>query len=154
PLTGFSYNAGAQGAGGDSLVILATSANDTGSFVASQVIFDLTTMTLNSTVENFVLDPGGGNDSVIAFDRPLTIPANTGSGVLMRHFTNLRADSGSRLIFQPSTNHANRSVIVADALAVSASGMMDLADNDLIVTGGSLATITNLLKTGLNLSSG
>jgi autotransporter-associated beta strand protein len=66
------------------------------------------------------------------------------------------ANGGLVTIADPgSTNHANRTVLVTSNLAVAGgtdswNGTLDLAGNDLIAHGGSLANFTNLIKSGLN----
>ncbi len=59
---------------------------------------------------------------------------------------NLGASAVARLSSSPSTN--DRTVVVTSELSINASAQLDMVNNDMIVRGGTLATLNNLVSQG------
>jgi hypothetical protein len=85
------------------------------------------------------------------------LDANTGTGILQRTLNTITLSSGSvpygQVNVVAAINHANRQFIVTAGLTMAGTtnawqGLVDLANNDMDVQGGSLTNITNQIKEG------
>ncbi len=83
-----------------------------------------------------------------------TFPASPASaGITQIDLGALSIGAGARVAVAQSLAHANRSVLVLNSLSLAGSagnwtGTLDLADNDLVLTGGSVATVFNQIQGG------
>jgi hypothetical protein len=148
---GFSYTGGS---GSNSLVL--TAATGSHSVVADAITgitFDSTTVPFN--VQNLMVDPAGGSDSLGVGGMVVTVPANpAGSGILPRTFSHLNVSNGV-LRFADAASPSDRSVVVVALSTLRLNqGTIDLGGNDMIVRNGNLATITSLLQSGSNFAAG
>jgi hypothetical protein len=72
------------------------------------------------------------------------------AGIQEQRLSSLNVSGGS-VIVDPAASKSNRTLLVAGSLSISgATGKLDLGNGDLIVHGGSLSTITGLIKSGYN----
>jgi hypothetical protein len=71
------------------------------------------------------------------------------SGILLRTVPSLNISSGTVTVAAAAA-HANRQLLSVGGLSLSATGKLDLANNDMIVNNGNLATITSEVKQGYN----
>ena len=90
----------------------------------------------------------------------LSFGAIAGSGIHSRTLSSLMIGAGGvTSLAAPTGNiHANRTVLITSALSIAGNtdswtGQLDIGSNDGIVHGGDLPTITNQIKSGLNLSA-
>ncbi len=89
----------------------------------------------------------------------LDLDPNRATGILVRNIGAVSFTSGSapfgQLNVLPAANHSNRQLVVTTGLTIPGTtnawqGKIDLANNDMDVPGGSLATLTNQIKQGYN----
>ena len=89
----------------------------------------------------------------------LTLDANTGTGILVHSLNTITLSGNSSTAGQVNavaiSNHSNRQFVVTAGISFAGGtnawlGTLDLADNDLDIQTGSMATITNQVKEGYN----
>ena len=150
PSGSMSFTAAAA-SNNDALSILGTSSSDAITVNAAAVVFGSDTITY-AKVANLSVDPRGGTDALTINSGTVTVPAQTaGGGVLARTFSKLSVANGAMLAVATAAARGDRTVLVAastSALSIGATGRLDLGGNDLIVHGGSVATVGKLAGTG------
>jgi autotransporter-associated beta strand protein len=77
-----------------------------------------------------------------------TFAANLGTGILSRTLASISIPAGGTVAVV-STTSANRTLL--NTATVTISGKLDLGDNDMRITGQTIATINPLVASGLNL---
>ena len=94
---------------------------------------------------------------VVAANQTYHFAANTGSGILARTIGGLTVNAGGTAVLDASTSQANRQVLVVNGVGLNLAGSagawtgtVNLNNNDVVVTGGSLATITSQAAQGYN----
>ena len=108
--------------------------------------------------------PGGGAtlafvgpttmDSLVVNGGRFTFPAGAaGSKIQTITLGSLSVGAGATVAVAPSNGHPNRAVLVLGGLTVGGSasnptGRLDLADNDLVLRNGTLATVAGLARSG------
>ena len=108
--------------------------------------------------------PGGGAsltfvsptaaDSLLVNGGRYTFPAAAaGSKIQTITLGSLSVGAGATVAVAPSNGHPNRAVLVLGGLTVGGSasnptGRLDLADNDLVLRNGTLATVAGLARSG------
>ncbi len=148
PSGGIAYNGGTH-VSGDTLQVLGSSGSDSFTANAGQVLYGSSPINY-SNVQNVIIDPKSGTDSLAVNAGTVTLPAQTtGGGILTRTFSSLSVASGATLIVGTNAaSHPDRTLVVASSLSVSSTGTLNLGGNDMIVHSGALSTINGLLATG------
>lgn len=176
PTGGVIYDGGS---GTDSLTVQGTSGSDSAIFGASgatiggaMLVAGGGTGVTDTTLETIKYLSAGGTDTVTINGGPIvslpdtTLPvltvnsggiaslpaAASGGGISVRNAASLTLNAGGALNVLTATNHTDRVLLVAASLSVA--GVLDLGGNDLVARGANLATITNAIKSGLNLVNG
>ncbi len=118
------------------------------------------TQALNVTANGGTLNSGGFNVGVgaitVAAGGSLAIsPQNAGGGVMVITAASLNVSAGSSIVLGNAAAHSDKTLLVTGGLSLAGStgawtGLIDLGGNDLIVHGGSLATLTNQVARGYN----
>ena len=138
-------------AANDSLNVIGTSGSDTFINYSGSINVGGRTITY-SNAATVSEDPKGGTDSIYVNSGTVHIPAQTaGAGLLTRTFSTLSVSGSAALLADSAAAATDRTVYVANssgALSVDPAGKLDLGANDLIVKGGSLLTVSNLVKSG------
>jgi len=147
PAGGMSIDAAG---GSDSLLVLGSNSNDTIVAGASSIVVNSNTISI-ANLENVTIDPGTGLDSLSVTGGIVSLPV-AATGILTRRFSSLSVSSGASLVVSTPVLHANRAVVVTDSLSIGSSGNLDLGGNDLIAHGGSLSSISALIKSAFNLN--
>jgi fibronectin-binding autotransporter adhesin len=98
------------------------------------------------------------NTPAIAASGTVNFGANPGTGYLQRVIGTLSITGGQVNIPFAATT-ANRTLLIPSSISFSGAtnawtGQLDLANNDMDITNGNLATLTNQVKSGLNLAHG
>ncbi len=148
PSGGITYNGGAH-VNGNTLEVLGSSGSDSLTANAGQVLFGSNPINY-SNVQNLIIDPGAGSDTLAVNAGIVTLPAQTtGGGILERNFASLSVAAGATLVVGTNTgSHADRTLVVASSLNVASTARLDLGGNDMIAHNGSLGEITSLLASG------
>ena len=136
----------------------------TNTFTGATLI-DAGTLTLNGSLASTSITVAAGaifnvngslaTTTVLASSGVTNLAPGNAAGIASRSFASFNlSSSGLVTVTDPGAfNHANRTVVVTSALIFAGTtnawqGQLDLAGNDLIVRNGSLASITNQIKTG------
>ncbi len=82
-----------------------------------------------------------------------------GAGLTAETLDTLLIAAGAKAVFADPVSHADRAVVVLNALTIRSAtgiqtGLLDLAGNDLVVKGGDWNSIANDLNSGINLAAG
>jgi hypothetical protein len=182
PSAGVAMDGGVNTAGGDVLSVTGTSGVDTATVNGTTVTFNASNITY-ANVESIVINGGASADTLTQSQQPgnnallsisggggdaLNVNAGNytfaapaaGAGLVATSLGSLSIASGSIVtVGTAAAAHADRTVLVLTTLSIAGAtnawtGRFDLGGNDLVVTGGNLATITNQLKGGLNAAAG
>jgi hypothetical protein len=112
------------------------------------------TLHVSSVVDPFTDSTASGTDTTKSVAITLTggtleyTGAST-SGVQLERLASLNIASGS-VVLDGASNHSNHSLLIVGGLTLSASGKLDLGNNDLDVQAGNLNTINNAVALGYN----
>jgi T5SS/PEP-CTERM-associated repeat protein len=108
-------------------------------------------VTFTNTAGNSVFKTDSGSSSA----SPLTVADNGGSVIFgsSQHLAALSIASGASAFVTAISPASNRSLLTLGSLSITGStnywnGKLDLADNDLDIVNGNLATVTNQIGTG------
>ena len=140
---------GSTAADGDTLTILG---NDTGNAInvdAGHIVADDETVTY-ANVANLIVDPRSGLTALNVNANAVVVPAQVaGGGILARRFDQLAVAPGAKLTFATAAAHADRSVVIlANQAGPTIYGSFDLGGNDMVVRGGSVASLSALAAAG------
>jgi hypothetical protein len=159
----------------DTLTVTGTSGNDTASVNATTVVFNGSTITY-ANMDSIVVNGGAGTDTLTQTAQPAaalafsggatdTLNINAGNysfpapatdaGIVAMSLNALSIATGSTVSLGTAAQHSDRTVLTLSTLTILGgmdawTGKLDLGGNDLIVSAGNLATITNQIKSGLN----
>jgi autotransporter-associated beta strand protein len=102
------------------------------------------TANINGTINNI--------PAINAFGT-INFGATVGSGFLIRTMGPLSLGSEGQVNVAPAPGQANRTLLVPNGMSLSGAtnswaGQVDLSNNDMIVRGGTLATLTNQIRSG------
>ncbi|HEY1685756.1 MAG TPA: dockerin type I repeat-containing protein [Tepidisphaeraceae bacterium] len=120
-----------------------------GGSLASSVVVNT-----SSAVANIDGSLTGGPGITAGAGGVVNLGANTSSGILLRTLGTLIIESSGHVNVLASTSPANRTLLTVSILGFSGNSStkseLDLANNDMIVHGGSVSPIQGLLDTGFN----
>jgi fibronectin-binding autotransporter adhesin len=105
--------------------------------IGTQILGGADTYTGSTTVQSGTLDLG----------------LNPNNGIHIHTTAGITIGSGARLLTDTAPVAANRALIVTPALSITGSGKLDLANNDMDVTNGSLPSISSEIGTGITSSA-
>jgi RHS repeat-associated protein len=154
-------------AGNDYVAVNGTSVIEAAAFGSASITYsNLSAVTFNG---------GGGSDTLTQTAQPgapvsflgttfsdtlsvnagtFTFPASlTSAGIAQIDLGTLSIGAAAKVTVAQSVSHVNRSVLILNSLSLAGSagswtGTLDLADNDLVVNGGSLATEISQIQSG------
>jgi fibronectin type 3 domain-containing protein len=170
PPSGISINGST---GGMAITFLGTIYNDSLSVAASTASFDQVPISY-SNVSSITFNGGSGSDTLTqsAGSPPLTFQNSTpsdslvvnggtytiaapvvGAGIVPVTIGSVTIAAGAEVSLANAQAHTDRTLLQIDTLAIAGStghwqGTLNLGDNDLDVSGGNLASITNQLASG------
>jgi rhamnogalacturonan endolyase len=174
PSGGVAYDGGA---GTDTLALIGTGGTDSITVTGTQVSLGASVITYANT-EAIRVTTGAGSDTLTQSAQPggtltwtdptsadaLAVNGGTftfaapaaGAGIVPLALGSVTVGANAKLTLGTAAAHADRSVLILSATpALGGStnawtGSIDLGGNDMIVTAGNLATLTNELKSGSN----
>jgi hypothetical protein len=142
PSGGFTFTGGT---GNNSFQIVGSAGNDT--IVAGTAGVTFNGVAVNdSNFQTLLIDPGAGNDSLTVNSGTVVLPAAAEA----RDFSAISVAAGAKLELAASQTSAGRTVLVVNSLSIAQGGLLDLANNDLIVRNGSGGSVATWLDEGFN----
>jgi hypothetical protein len=142
------------GAGNNVLHVIGTSGADAISVDGSKIAVG-TTVANYSGVSSITYTTGGGSDFLsVSGSTPVNLAAGTGNAVNPIQLSSLSVGAGAKVSALSAANHAGRSVLVVSSLSLDPKGLLDLNDNDLIVKGADVSSLSSLLASGRGTKAG
>jgi hypothetical protein len=142
------------GTGNDSLTVNdALPHNGVGTyFNAGTNPADQNTLTVNMGTFYFAGDPAAASANLTVNDNAdvLFAPGLLNSGINVRTLAALNIGPNATAEVGLPPSHGDRAVLNTGTLSIATTGQLDLSGNDLIVSSGSVATLTPLLSSGFN----
>ena len=152
PSGGLTVN-GAGPASGNSLIIVGTGGNDAVIAPPAGPVLLNGISVASSDVGNIYFQSPGAGEALTVSAGNLTLAPNTGSGIGREVFSSITIGSGAQLLVPSATGHANRLLVQTAGLTIAGAagswtGLLDLANNDLDVSGGSLSVLSSQIAQG------
>ncbi len=149
PANGITLDGGAQTLA-DTLNVIGSAATYSFTANATQVLFGSSPINFSNT-ETVNIDPKTGLDSLVVNAGVVHLSGQTGSGLLVDHFSTLNIASGASLLMNNSNSgfRTDKTVLIANVLGLDPAGKLDLNSNDAIIHNAiGYSTITGFLKSG------
>ena len=104
---------------------------------------------------NVNVNAGLASSVALASNGTTTFSANSVNGLLIRTLGLISIGPGGSVILNPAPTSSNRTLLTTGSLTLSGTnnawtGLVDLANNDMVVHNGNLSNLTNQLEQGFN----
>ncbi len=146
---GLTFNGGT---GNTSLLVRSTLPNNgIGTvFNAGTAVTDQNTLTVNTGTWTFAGDPAltSANLTVNANATVVFAAGAAGTGINARRLAALNIGAAGVTKLTASPTQADRQVLVANTLAITTGGKLDLSSNDMIISSGNAGAISTALSSG------
>jgi hypothetical protein len=157
--TGTSNSLTVDFSNGDPLVASGLKYNGTGSAQSTLNVVGTSGDNLNASDSSVTIIGTFGSVPISYVNSAISFYPPNGSGVVNQSIGTLSVSATGKLAIKAPASADNRNVLVVQTLSVAGGvnnwlGQLDLAGNDLVVRGGSISMISNMVNSGYNAASG